>query len=103
MIDIKGIGLLNGEEEEIVNRVTNEYYGKLERMDKSMQKLDIHVKTYDTDGKRKRYSVQAKIVSPARNFNADETDWDLSKALHKVLKKLMNELEKRYHYSDHGH
>ena len=99
LITLSGLNLLTKIEKDKVNEILSKFYNKIQRHFKEPIKLESHSKEYNVEGKRKKYSVHIKIHT-TRNFEADYADWDVSKTLHKVLNKLSNEIEKKFHVSD---
>ena len=49
--------------------------------------------------KKKKFSIHIRIDS-TKVFEADYADWDLARAIHKTLNKLMNQIEHQFHVSD---
>jgi len=101
-----GINQLTEKEKSLVNRLLNEYYLRIQRQLKNLTFLEFNTKEYEKTGKgkieknkAKKYSVHVKIFS-TRVFEADYADWDLARAVHKVMNKLMNEIEHKFHASE---
>ena len=56
--------------------------------------VDVHI--YDSKGKeskRKKYVVNLRLDAPAKRIAAEDFDWDIAKATHKVIDNLNNELK----------
>jgi len=98
-IKIKGDGLLNNDEKELLNKLLNEYASKIERELKKSS-LELHIKVYDREGQRKKFSLNLRALSPAGVIEASDADWDFARTLHKTFNKLMNEIEHQFHISD---
>ena len=98
-IDIQGIEELDEKEKIRTIQLIEEYYPKIERQLKNVISLNIHIKIYDKGGKKK-YSIQAKLKSSINAFESNASDWDFAKTIHKVMNKLQNEVEKRFHVSE---
>ena len=98
IIKITGIEKLTEKEKQIVNKLVERYYPKIKRQLKDKFFLEIHIKEYELGklSKRKKYSVHIKIAGE-KFFEADYGDWDLARTIHKVMNKLMNEIEHEYH------
>ena len=102
-IGLKGIDGLEDEEKNSVKQVMIADLSKLER-GIVLELADVHIKIYNEEGNRKKYSVHLRVSISEKVFEANAHDWDLRKALHMVVDKLANELEKRFHLSDkHKH
>jgi hypothetical protein len=98
-IKIKGDELLNKNEKELLNKLLNEYFSKVERKLKKSS-LDLHIKIYDKEGQRKKFSLNLRALSPAGTIEASDADWDFARTLHKVFNKLIIEIEHQFHISD---
>jgi len=121
IINIAGIDILDERKKQVFNRLLNEYYPRIFRQIKNITIFEGKIKAYekvapskktgDTSkkrkkgifvkkGKDKKYSFSLKVVSPAGVFKADYADWDFTRVIHKVLNKMMNEIEGKLHSSD---
>lgn len=94
-IHISGLKLLTNEEKDLANKILNKFYNKIQRHFKNEVSIECHIKEYEKEGKRKKFSVHIRIHGD-RIFEADYADWDFSVTLHKVTEKLMNEIEKNF-------
>ncbi len=104
-LEIKGIDLLNEEQKWEFNKEIEKYKEKLKWKTKSdfVLKFVIKESSFKSDDKvtkRKKYSIQAHIKGPTRNFEASAEDWDFNKLVHKIFEKLINEVEHVYHSSE---
>jgi len=102
IIHAKGVELLNEREKQLVNRLLNEYYGKIHRQLKNEVSFEVHIKTYQKEGKAKKFSINVRAVFGRAVFEANADDWDLARCVHKVMNKIMNEIEHKFHVSDQG-
>ena len=98
-IKIKGDDLLNRDEKVILDKLTDEYLNKIQRKFQNSL-LEVHIKVYDKDGQRKKFSLNVHLISTKGNIDASDADWDFSRVLHKVFNKILNEIEHRFHISD---
>ena len=99
-IEINGIDILTEEEKRLANKLLNEYYPKIERKIKNIISLKVHIKEYEKEGKRKKYSINIKVVNSTDVFEANANNWDFARTMHKVLNKIENEIENRLHPSE---
>ncbi len=99
-IEIKGIDILTEEEKRLANKLLNEYYPKIQRQIKNIISLKVHIKEYKKEGRRKKYSINIKIINSTDVFEANADDWDFARTMHKILKKIENEIENRLHSSE---
>jgi len=57
----------------------------------------LHPKRKEVEGKRNRFSIAGKVEAEGTLiFHADASDWELQRALHKILVKLENGVKKKY-------
>lgn len=100
-IQIIGIKDLDEMEIEAVNRLANRYYGKIQREIKNLTSLAIRIKSYDKEGREKKYSIHVKVIAPTRIFVSTKAfDWDLDKALHKSFRDVIRQLHHSLHTDD---
>jgi len=121
-IHAKGVESLSERQKQVVNRLLNEYYPRIQRQLKNITSFEVDIKKYekaapskgkekDTNkkrkkgvfvksGKDKKYSFNIKVVGPAGIFKGDYADWDFTRVIHKVMNKVMNEIEQKMHSSD---
>jgi len=100
IIHAAGANSLKENQKQLVNRLLNEYYPRIQRQLKNFTSFETDIKNYEKEGKQKKFSINLKVIAPTRIFKANATDWDLARAFHKVLNKIMNEIESRMHSSD---
>ena len=97
MANYKVIGgnLLTQEELDTLKRLLDEYEVKI-KLFITDYLLEIHIKQYDTTGKRKRYCLTAKIKVPRIMFETEVMDWDFTVVIHKSMKKLLTEMKNKF-------
>lgn len=101
MIQFVGVSKLEPEEQQTVNDLTTEYYGKLKRTVNNITSLVVHVKTYNKGGQRKKFSMHVRLIAPTQLFESTRTsDWDLARSLHKAFKDLESEIKHQLHTDD---
>jgi len=93
-IQILGLDDFNETEREVVEEFSMKYYKKIERDLPGV--LRIHAKKHDKTGERCKYSFHAKIQAPNNLINVMDDDWDLHKALNKVLKKVESQIKHKF-------
>ena len=97
-IQIIGIKDLDDMEIDIVNRLANRHFGKIQRQIKKTSSLAIHVKSYNKEGTQRKYSVHVKLIAPTRIFVSTKAiDWNLEKALHMSFVDLIKQLQHSLH------
>ncbi len=99
-IQITGIDEISEEDKDLVNTLANEYYAKIQRSLKNITSITLHIKQHSKGGKRKKSDIRVKVIAPTRIFEAQESDWDLARTLHRVFKNIERQLEHRLKVSD---
>ncbi len=99
-VEIIKAEILDEKERETADRLIDEYYSKIQRMLKNDFLLKIHFKEYDKEGKKKKYSINAEAIFSGKMINSSSWDWDLARAIHKSMRKIENEIEKKFHISE---
>jgi len=99
-IQVTGIDELSEEEKGIVNTLANEYYGKIQRGLKNITSITLHIKQHSKTGKKHKSDIRVKVIAPTQIFEAQESDWDLARTLHRVFKNIERQIEHRLKVSD---
>jgi len=97
MVDYKIIkgNLLTDSEKETLNQILEEYKHKLDLFVPNAL-IEIHIKEFDISGKRKRYCLIARVKAPKIRFESEAMDWDFNKAVHKIMDKLLHEMQHKF-------
>ncbi len=105
VIQFVGLKDLSPFEQNTVQNLTSEAFGKLKRRTKNLTSLVIQIKAYDkttskgTDKKqgKKKYSVNIKVLTPTKSFASTKAvDWDLNRVIHSAFKKVEGEIIHRF-------
>ena len=80
-----------------INKLANEYYKKIQRSLKNVTSITLHIKVHTRGGKAKKWDMRVKVVAPTRIFEAQESDWDLARSLHRVFRNVERELQHKLH------
>ena len=99
-IEIVNGKLLTEKEKEIADKLLSEYYKKIQHIVKSPLLLKVVFKEYDKNGKKVKYSLNAEIYFSGIMLGASDWDWDLARAIHKLMTDLKNKIEKRFKVSE---
>ena len=98
--NIQFIGLkdVNLEPYQIANlkKICSNEAFKLQRKLKSEFSLVVHLKAYDKQGTRQKYSVNLRVEHPGQLLSSSEDDWDLETALRKTFNNAKNTIDKKY-------
>ena len=94
-IQFVNLHVLEDFEKPTVNKLVNEYSGKIERLVNNPL-IVIQFKKYDKAGKKVKYSIHARVDAPSLLASAEAADWDLARTLHKVFNKVESELKHKF-------
>jgi len=86
---------LEPSEQEIIKEKLQKELNKFSRLIKNNLNVSVHPKLYNKE-KRKRYTINLKINSPAKTFTAETSEWDLNTAINKTIIKVENQIKKIY-------
>jgi len=98
-IEIINIKILNEKDREIAGKLLEEYHKKIQRLIKNPLLLKVHVKEYDKDGKKSKYSLNTEAVFAGKMIESSSWDYDFARAIHKGMKKIESEIEKKFKVS----
>lgn len=88
-----GLDQIGEAERAILDKLSSEYYGKIQRELKNITSITIHIKVHSKGGERKKYSIHIKAIAPTRIHESDiAADWDFARTLHKSFKNLEREI-----------
>ena len=90
---------LNRKERSLVVRLSEEYNKKIKRKIKNNFDIIIHIKAHEKEGSKKKFNIHIDVKSVI-SFGATADDWDLGKAIHKSMEKILNEIEHKLHSSN---
>jgi len=93
-ITIKGLDSFNDIEVAKIREIASSGNEKIQRDVKG--NLVIMAKKHEKDGNRAKYTFQGKIDSPSTILNVSSTDWELEKALHKLISKLQSSAQNKF-------
>lgn len=94
-----GINILTEEEKNTVYNLLDKYHKKIQRNFDNPVFIDFHVKEYNRDGKKKKFSLHVRLHGATGDLESDYSDWDLSKTSHKVMEKMYNELKHKFYFN----
>ena len=91
MLEFTGLGELEPLEQTIVKGIAQDYYPILQRDVHNDVDILVHVKSYEKEGNRSKYSIHLKLVYAGRVLNVDGVhDWDLPKGVHQAFVAMLN-------------
>ena len=98
IIQFVGISDLSPEEQETVQELTTIAYERIKTMLQNLTDLVVHVKTYENEGKRKKYALHVRCVAPTAMFESKKGfHWELPRSLHKAFNDIEQQINHRLH------
>ena len=97
-----GADILDESERETANKLLEEYGVKIQRALKNVSSIVVHFKKHSKGGKSAKYDIRVRVVAPGNLFEAQESDWDFAKSLHKVFENIEHEVKNTLH-TDNQH
>lgn len=94
-VGLNDVKLVSYEKESFQKVASNESF-KLQRLVHNDFKLIIHLKSYDKDGARQKFSVTMRLDYPGKLVEATAVDWDVVTALRKAFDGTKNEIKKMF-------
>ncbi|HZX44054.1 MAG TPA: hypothetical protein VFF28_00045 [Candidatus Nanoarchaeia archaeon] len=79
-----------------IQKIASEYIPKIQRVFKDKIMVKLHYKKH---GERK-YDLRVVINCPDKKLEAQESDWNLRRTLHKVFENIEREMEHKFKLSD---
>lgn len=96
-----GFELLSDDENKDLEKLFSRHFQKIEKKLKNISSFHVHLKEYKKESNRKKFSIHLRIEAPTRRiFEADASGFDFKIVLHKLFKKINEELEHRFHLSN---
>ncbi|MBS3145399.1 hypothetical protein J4414_01195 [Candidatus Woesearchaeota archaeon] len=92
-IDLKKLDEI---EASVMQNLIEEYAEKLDRKLPPNANLIVQIRKHETEGSRNKYSFHIRLESPDVLCTAEEDDWDLKKAVHKVMRNLTNNFQHKF-------
>ncbi len=101
---ISYVGLKDLEEadQEIIMRLAEENFPKIQRLVKNKVELIIDVKRYHKEGHTAKWSIHVKASTPGHVFDSTKAaDWDLARTMHKAFDDIKKQIAHRLHSDAH--
>ncbi len=100
-IEKEGFNVLDKKEREAIDKIINESYKRIKQLLRNDLDMKFQLKVYEKK-KGKKYSIHAEAVYPGRIVTAQAHDYDIARTAHKLISKIENAIEKKFHSSDWG-
>jgi len=79
-----------------IKKITANEAFKIQRQVHNEFFLNIHLKEYEKDGNRQKYSVNLRVEFPGQIITSTQEDWDVETALRKTFNNAKNKLKKKF-------
>ncbi len=99
LIQFIGVKELMPEEQELVSRLSTESFEKLTRILKNIEQMVVHVKRYEKEGGKAKYSLHIRLKVPTSAIieSCKSHDFDLARALHRAFDDIKTQIEHKFH------
>ncbi len=98
VIKFVGVSSLPAAEQATVQTLSTENYEKIKRDLRNIANMTVHIKCYEKEGGRKKYSMHVRVSAPTFVFESCKADdWDLPRALHKAFNDIRSQIRHRMH------
>jgi len=91
-----GMKILSNIEQSQVKSILETEYPRLVEIMPKKQDLKVMIKSYDNEGKRKKYSIHLRLGGTFQAVSTEAADWDLRRTTHKAVKNLEKEMEHKF-------
>lgn len=96
-IEYVGVSDLKVHEQEVVHAITEEYSEKFKHTAIQYSGIVVHVKVYNTEGQRRKYSVHVRLAHPKHTFESKTDDWQLSPVMHHAFEDIIKQMHHKLH------
>lgn len=102
MVTLQTVGfeILSEDTKKEFQKLFDEYSKKIDERLKNAESFRIKIKEYTKGGKTK-FSIHVLLTYSGKSLEAEASDWDLNRTFHKVFNKIEQEVEHKFHVSDH--
>ena len=102
ILQFVGLKDLDADEQEIVNRLSTEYFEKVKRAAKNIINIKVHIKCYKKEGAKKKYSVHIHVKIPTQAIieSCKSHDFELQKTIHAAFQDVQTQLKKKLRTDD---
>ncbi|MBI4140387.1 hypothetical protein HY485_00975 [Candidatus Woesearchaeota archaeon] len=93
VLQFVGLNSLTIEEQDAVSTIATKEYEKAQRTLKNTLSMVVHIKCYEKEGGKKKYSLHIRAIAPTRIIESCKShDWDLVRALHKSFQDIHHQI-----------
>ena len=83
---------ISEEDKSAMIKIAADNIPKIQRVFKDPISLKLHYKKHGT----RKYDIRVAVNSPDKKLEAQESDWDLKRTLHKVFENIQREIEHKF-------
>jgi len=97
VLQFVGLRDLSPEEQDTVNRLSTEYYEKVKRAAKNLTNVKVHIKCYQKEGAKKKFSVHIHVSIPSHAIieSCKSHDFELAKSIHSAFQDVQEQMRKK--------
>lgn len=97
-IQFVGMNDLEPTDQYTVQKICAENYNKIKRGLKNSLSLIVHIKCYEKEGGKKKYSIHIRCLSPSKIMieSCRSHDWELARAIHKAFEDIKNQINHKF-------
>ncbi|MEM4246820.1 MAG: hypothetical protein QXR48_04135 [Candidatus Woesearchaeota archaeon] len=99
LIQFVGVNELDAEQQALVSKLSTENFEKFTRLLKNIEQMTVHIKSYEQEGQRKKFSLHVRLKAPTMAIieSCKSHDFDLARALHKAFDDIRAQIEHKFH------
>ncbi|MEM2916281.1 MAG: hypothetical protein QXT19_02910 [Candidatus Woesearchaeota archaeon] len=99
LIQFVGVNELDAEQQALVSKLSTESFEKFTRLLKNVEQMVVHIKSYEREGKKKKFSLHVRLKAPTTAVieSCKSHDFDLARALHKAFDDIRAQIEHKFH------
>ena len=104
MVFVQTVGFdqLSKEDMSHFESLFNNHFKKIQRKIKDAETFVFHLKEYEKEGKRMKFSLHSRIIWGNKMIEANAFDWEFNKTVNKVFNKLEQEIEHKFRDQEHS-
>ena len=102
ILQFVGLKDLSPDEQDIVHKLSTEYFEKVKRATKNLTNIKVHIKCYKKEGSKKKYSVHVHVHLPSNAIieSCKSHDFELQKTIHAAFQDVQEQLRHKLRTDD---
>ncbi len=95
VLQFVGLKKLTPDEQAIVHKLSTAYFEKVKRAAKNLTNIKVHLKCYQKEGGKKKYSVHVHVFLPSSAMieSCKSHDYELQKTIHAAFQDVQEQLK----------